>query len=379
MISPAGVVDALLEAPIAPSFTRLGFEARRRLFHWRDLDTYDLTGRVVVVTGATSGLGLAGAEQFARLGATVVVAGRNPDKTETVAENIRSASGNDEVSELIVDLGDLDSVRSSADELLGRFDRLDVLVHNAGALTHRRVDTPAGLELTIASQVVGPFLLTTLVLDRLRAAGAGTGDHHGFGRDVRRRSHRRRPRDARRSVQRHPAVRLGETSAGDAERDVGGTRRPGRGRLPRHASRLGRHTRCAGIAPGVSARSSARCCAMRRVAPTRWCGSVPTTERPSRRLAGSGSTATPDRSTVSLGRDGPTRPGAGLSSGRGWRRPPATEPVTEQTPPASSTIPVPVLSVWRRASGARGRATGSPPRPRPRPAPSRSHGRSWPR
>ncbi len=163
----ATVIDAILEAPIAPSFTRIGLEARRRLFHWRDVGSYDLDGRVVVVTGATSGLGRAAAEQFARDGAIVIAVGRNPDKTARVAAELREVTGNPAVSPVVADMGEYHSVRTAAAEILGGHDRLDVLIHNAGALTHQRVDAPDGTEATVASQVIGPFLLTCLLLERL--------------------------------------------------------------------------------------------------------------------------------------------------------------------------------------------------------------------
>ncbi len=167
-MSTPELIDAALEALIVPSFTRIGLNARRRLFSWRSLDSYDLSGRVVAITGATSGLGRAAAVQMARDGATVIVLGRNRDKTERVAAEIRAETGNPDVSATIAEMGDLDSVRRAAEEILAAHHRLDVLIHNAGALTHRRVDSPDGTEATIASQVVGPFLLTCLLLDRLR-------------------------------------------------------------------------------------------------------------------------------------------------------------------------------------------------------------------
>jgi NAD(P)-dependent dehydrogenase (short-subunit alcohol dehydrogenase family) len=166
----ANLVDAVLEAPIAPSFTRLGLDLRRRMYHWRDLDSYDLSGRVVVVTGATSGLGRAAAEQLARDRATVIVVGRHPEKTATVVAELRRVTGHPGVDAVIADLTDFDSVRRAASEILGRHDRLDVLIHNAGALTSRRVDAPDGTEATIAGQVVGPFLLTCLLRERLVAS-----------------------------------------------------------------------------------------------------------------------------------------------------------------------------------------------------------------
>ena len=161
------LADAALEAPIVTSFTNIGYSARRRLDDWTPLDEYDLSGRVVVVTGATSGLGRSAAESFARLGATVVCVGRNADRNQTVVDEITAATSNEQVSQIPCDMGDLDQVRALADAITDRFDRLDVLAHNAGALSDERREASNGIEQTIASQVVGPFLLTHLLLDLL--------------------------------------------------------------------------------------------------------------------------------------------------------------------------------------------------------------------
>ena len=167
-MSAPRLIDAALEGLVVPSFTRIGLGERRRLFGWRSLDSYDLSGRVVAITGATSGLGRAAAVQIARDGAAVLVLGRSRNKTERVAAEIRIETGNAGVSAIIAEMGDLGSVRRAAEEILAAHDRLDVLIHNAGALTHQRVDAPDGTEATIASQVIGPFLLTSLLLDRLQ-------------------------------------------------------------------------------------------------------------------------------------------------------------------------------------------------------------------
>jgi dehydrogenase/reductase SDR family protein 12 len=170
VIDFASAVDAALEFPVAPSFTRIGFETRRRLFHWRELDEYALDGRVVLVTGATSGIGLAAARQLAADGARVVVLGRNPSKTANVVAELRDATPRSDISSTIVDMSDLESVRVAAAEILADHERVDVLMHNAASLTHHRTETAAGTETTVAGQVVGPFLLTCLLLDRLRAS-----------------------------------------------------------------------------------------------------------------------------------------------------------------------------------------------------------------
>ncbi len=171
----ASIVDAVLEAPVAPSFTKLGYAARKRLEHWRSLDSYDLSGRTIVVTGATSGLGKHAAARMAGLGAHVVVVGRNPDKTAAAATELQSSvTGAGRVSSAIADLGELDSVRALADILLGEHAHVDALVHNAGALSAQRRVNSAGIEVTVASQVLGPFLLPSLLLPVMRS-GATAG------------------------------------------------------------------------------------------------------------------------------------------------------------------------------------------------------------
>ena len=89
----AKLLDRVLETPIAPSFTRIGAVVRSRTEHWTDLDDYDLTGRTILLTGATSGLGLAAAHRLAGLGATLLVVGRNPAKTDAACAALPSPTG----------------------------------------------------------------------------------------------------------------------------------------------------------------------------------------------------------------------------------------------------------------------------------------------
>ena len=171
-MNAADVVDAALEWPIAPSFTRLGYDVRSRTDGWRRLDEYDQTDQVVVITGATSGLGLAAARQMAANGATVVLVGRDSAKTDRVRDELADATGSERLETVVADLSELDAVEAAAATISERHDRVDVLVHNAGALDAERHDTSAGIERTVAAQVVGPFLLTARLLDRL---GGDTG------------------------------------------------------------------------------------------------------------------------------------------------------------------------------------------------------------
>jgi NAD(P)-dependent dehydrogenase (short-subunit alcohol dehydrogenase family) len=166
----ANVVDQVLEVPVAPSFTRIGPIVRSRLDHWSN--DFDLTGRVAVVTGATSGLGLAATRAFLAAGATVEMVARDAAKADRLAAELRSGAPG-RVGVVVADVGDLDAVRAAGADLLDRHDRIDVLVHNAGALDAEYARSPQGTEQTVASQVVGPFLLTAVLLPALVRARPG--------------------------------------------------------------------------------------------------------------------------------------------------------------------------------------------------------------
>ena len=156
--------DDLLEGLIAPSFSSIGYRVRSR--DWRDLASYDLRGRTVAISGPTSGLGLAATRLLAGLGADLVLLARNPEKLKRLVDELCDATGR--IDTVAVDMGDLGAVRAAGAQILAEQDRLDVLIHNAGALTNERRTTTDGLELTTAVHVVGPFLLTGLLLPLLR-------------------------------------------------------------------------------------------------------------------------------------------------------------------------------------------------------------------
>jgi NAD(P)-dependent dehydrogenase (short-subunit alcohol dehydrogenase family) len=126
--------------------------------------------KVVLITGGTSGIGKAAATALAALGAEVVVAGRNRERGEAAVGEIRRESRSEKVSLMLADLAVQAEVRELADKFKARYDRLDVLVNNAGLIQSRRTETPEGIELTLAVNHLAPFLLTNLLLDLLKSS-----------------------------------------------------------------------------------------------------------------------------------------------------------------------------------------------------------------
>jgi retinol dehydrogenase 12 len=122
-----------------------------------------MRGKTVVVTGASSGIGAAAAAELARRGAMVVPVGRDPKRTASLARRIGAEP-------VTADFASMDEVRRLAGLLLERHERIDVLVNNAGLVSGRRTVTADGLELTMAVNHFAPFLLTSLLLDRLKAS-----------------------------------------------------------------------------------------------------------------------------------------------------------------------------------------------------------------
>jgi NAD(P)-dependent dehydrogenase (short-subunit alcohol dehydrogenase family) len=129
-----------------------------------------MAGQVALVTGATGGIGKEIARGLARKGATVVVGARSLERGEAAAAEIAADAGSGAVLAMQLDVADQASIRAFADAFAARFTALDVLVNNAGAWFTDRKQSPDGHELTLATNVLGPYLLTELLLDALRAA-----------------------------------------------------------------------------------------------------------------------------------------------------------------------------------------------------------------
>jgi NAD(P)-dependent dehydrogenase (short-subunit alcohol dehydrogenase family) len=152
-----------------PGHRRVRQECARSVGAVDDTGT-PMVGKVVAVTGANAGIGKETAVALARMGATVVMTSRDAGRGAAALEDVRDRSGSTNVELLALDLAQLESVRSFATELLDRYDRLDVLVDNAGLVMSKRTETAEGFETTFGVNHLGHFYLTNLVLDRLRAS-----------------------------------------------------------------------------------------------------------------------------------------------------------------------------------------------------------------
>ena len=130
----------------------------------------DMIGKVCLVTGATAGIGQATAMLLAKHGATIVGVGRNPTKNEHSAQWIKEKTGNPDVEYLLADLSSQKEIHALAQDFQAKYDRLDVLVNNAGATFGERMETVDGIEMTFALNHLGYFLLTNLLRDILTAS-----------------------------------------------------------------------------------------------------------------------------------------------------------------------------------------------------------------
>jgi NAD(P)-dependent dehydrogenase (short-subunit alcohol dehydrogenase family) len=129
-----------------------------------------VAGKRVVLTGATNGIGLAAALELARRGADLTLVARNQERAAEAVRRISAVSTGSTPDVLLADLASQSSIRRLAGELLARYPRIHVLVNNAGAIYARREMTADGIERTWAVNHLAPFLLTTLLLDRLKAS-----------------------------------------------------------------------------------------------------------------------------------------------------------------------------------------------------------------
>jgi retinol dehydrogenase-12 len=129
-------------------------------------------GKVCIVTGATSGIGFVTAQALAHQGATVLVVGRNPERSAATVSHIQQETGNSAVEAMVADLSAQAQVRQLASEVQRRFSQVDLLINNAGALFAQRQLSQEGIEMTFALNHLAYFLLTNLLLERLKASAS---------------------------------------------------------------------------------------------------------------------------------------------------------------------------------------------------------------
>lgn len=190
------VTDSVLEATVVLSWSRVGYVARRAMWGWAaDQVAGSLTGRQVVITGGTNGLGKAAAVALVRAGARACLVGRSPSRAALAAQEVNAVAGassskpstrpspawpgHDPASAPgawaeTADMSSLGQVRHLAGRLSERLSRLDALVHAAGGIASNYMLTDQGTELTFATHVLGPHLLTALLAPLLAAGGTST-------------------------------------------------------------------------------------------------------------------------------------------------------------------------------------------------------------
>ena len=131
----------------------------------------DMRGKVIMVTGTNSGIGKATAIGLARLNATVITVMRDSPKSEVALKEIQSRSGGaEQIIWMKADLSSQKSIRELAKDFNEKYDRLDVLLNNAGVFNYKKTMTGEGIESTFAVNVLAPFLLTNLLLDKLKSS-----------------------------------------------------------------------------------------------------------------------------------------------------------------------------------------------------------------
>ena len=177
---PVSALERLLDLTVAGSYGRPGFEAAARRFDPAD-DLARCEGRVLAVTGATAGIGLAAARMLAQRGAVLVVLGRPSGHSGAALAAIAEAAGGRAPGWVPVDMSEPASVRAAAQSVLGDHGRLDGLLLNAGVLLDRHELASTGIERSLSTNLVGPELLRRLLDPALQASGDGRVVHVSSG------------------------------------------------------------------------------------------------------------------------------------------------------------------------------------------------------
>lgn len=152
--------------------THSAYNAARQIYQLRQWSNHlnTLNDQIILVTGANAGIGLETARALAQRGATVVMVARSAERGAVARDDVIASTGNQKTTLMLCDLASQASIRAFAAEFKARYDRLDVLVNNAGAIFNSRQESVDGIELTFALNHLGYFLLTNELLDLLKAS-----------------------------------------------------------------------------------------------------------------------------------------------------------------------------------------------------------------
>jgi len=159
------MLDQTMDWLVLPGYSKIGYLTRQCLL---PSSSIDLSGQSIMVTGASSGIGEAACVRFAQLGARIHLVVRNADRGQAAADRISAASGSKNIKLQLCDVSSMESVRDFSARFVDSGEPLNVLINNAGVLVHERTYTDEGFELTFATNVLGPFLMTALLLPALR-------------------------------------------------------------------------------------------------------------------------------------------------------------------------------------------------------------------
>lgn len=175
---PYLVADKLADLSVVFSYTAAGYHIRKHLWEYEHPDMY---GKVCVITGANSGIGKAAAKALACTGCQLVLICRNRERGQNVCEELKHETGNSNIALEIADLSSLTSISDCAQKICQSYDRLDVLINNAGVMLHSRELSSDGFEKTFATNVLGGFFLTHLLADLLIASAPSRVIHVSSG------------------------------------------------------------------------------------------------------------------------------------------------------------------------------------------------------
>lgn len=163
-------ISEVLDAAVVPGFSRIGYAMRSRLNNWQPVSSFDCNGKIFVITGPTAGLGRALTFQLAATGAELILVARNSEKLQVLVTELNQQFSECKTYSVVADVSDLAAVARACREIATLTSRIDALIHNAGALLPTREVTVEGREVTVTAHVLGPHLMTTLLLAILRAS-----------------------------------------------------------------------------------------------------------------------------------------------------------------------------------------------------------------